>query len=146
MTREGLPTGQLQEETQELLDEYNETYDWSYNDMVDFIKKYGEEEFREYYMQYSSLIDDYGQGLVDEYIEYYFLDAIDHFEDAYSGEYQSGADFAEQLASDCGYISRDFPSWIEIDWVKTWDNTLSYDYTEIVNPNTNHVAIFNNSY
>ena len=28
MTREGLPTGQMQEETQELLDEYNETYDW----------------------------------------------------------------------------------------------------------------------
>ena len=146
MTREVLPTGQLQEETQELLDEYNETYDWSYNDMVDFIKKYGEEEFREYYMQYSSLIDDYGQGLVDEYIEYYFLDAIDHFEDAYSGEYQSGADFAEQLASDCGYILRDFPSWIEIDWQATWDNALSYDYTEIVNPDTNHVAIFNNSY
>ena len=146
MTREGLPTGQLQEETQELLDEYNETYDWSYNDMVDFIKKYGEEDFREYYVQYSSLVDDYGQGLVDQYIEDYLLDAVEHFEDAYQGEYESGADFAEQLASDCGYISRDFPSWIEIDWVKTWDNTLSYDYTEIVNPDTNQVAIFNNSY
>ena len=146
MTREGLPTGQLQEETQELHDEYNETYDWSYNDMVDFIKKYGEEDFREYYVQYSSLVDDYGQGLVDQYIEDYFLDAVEHLEDAYQGEYVSGADFAEQIASDCGYISRDFPSWIEIDWVKTWDNTLSYDYTEIVNPDTNKVAIFNNSY
>ena len=146
MTREGLPTGQLQEETQELLDEYNETYDWSYNDMVDFIKKYGEEDFREYYMQYSSLIDDYGQGLVDQYIEDHLLDAVDHFEDSYQGEYLSGADFAEQLVSDCGYIGRDIPSWIEIDWVKTWDNTLSYDYTEIVNPDNNHVAIFNNSY
>ena len=146
MTREGLPTGQLQEETQELLDEYNETYDWSYNDMVDFIKKYGEEDFREHYVQYSSLIDDYGQGLVDQYIEDYLLDAVEHFEDAYQGEYVSGADFAEQLASDCGYISRDFPSWIEIDWVKTWDNALSYDYTEIVNPDTLKFAIFNNSY
>ena len=146
MTREGLPTGQLQEETQELLDEYNETYDWSYNDMVDFIKKYGEEEFREYYMQYSSLIDDYGQGLVDEYIEYYFLDAIDHFEDAYSGEYESGADFAQEMASDMGYINNNIPSWVEIDWQATWDNALSHDYTEIVNPNSNHVAIFNNSY
>ena len=146
MTREGLPTGQMQEETQELLDEYNETYDWSYNDMVDFIKEYGEEEFREYYEQYGTLVSDYGKGLVDEYIEYYFLDAIDHFEDAYSGEYESGADFAEQIASDCGYISRDFPSWIEIDWQATWDNSLSWDYAEIVNPDTNQVAIFNNSY
>ena len=146
MTREGLPTGQLQEETQELLDEYNETYDWSYNDMVDFIKEHGEEEFREYYEKYSSLVDDYGKGVVDQYIEDYFLDAVEHLEDAYQGEYVSGADFAEQIASDCGYISRDFPSWIEIDWQATWDNALSYDYTEIVNPDTNHVAIFNNSY
>ena len=145
MTREGLPTGQLQEETQELLDEYNETYDWSYNDMVDFIKKYGEEEFREYYMQYSSLIDDYGQGLVDEYIEYYFLDAIDHFEDAYSGEYESGAQFAEQMVSDLGYVNNNIPSWVEIDWQATWDN-LSQDYSEIINPDNKRVAIFSNSY
>ena len=144
MTREGLPTGQMQEETQELLDEYNETYDWSYNDMVDFIKEYGEDKFREYYEQYSSLVDDYGQGLVDEYIECYFLDAIDHFEDAYSGEYESGAQFAEQMVSDMGYVNNNIPSWVEIDWQATWDN-LSDDYTEIIKPD-NRVAIFSNSY
>ena len=44
MTR--LSTGQMQEETQELLDEYNELYNWEYNDMVDFIKDYGEDDFR----------------------------------------------------------------------------------------------------
>ena len=144
MTREGLPTGQMQEETQELLDEYNETYDWSYNDMVDFIKDYGEDKFREYYEQYGSLVDDYGQGLVDEYIECYFLDAIDHFEDAYSGEYESGAEFAEQMVSDMGYVNNNIPSWVEIDWQATWDN-LSDDYTEIIKPD-NRVAIFSNSY
>ena len=127
-----------------LLDEYNETYDWSYNDMVDFIKKYGEEEFREYYMQYSSLIDDYGQGLVDEYIEYYFLDAIDHFEDAYQGEYESGAEFAEQIVTDCGYINNNIPSWVEIDWQATWEN-LSYDYHEIITPD-NRVVILSHNY
>ena len=145
MTREVFPTGKLQEETQELLDEYNETYDWSYNDMVDFIKAHGEEDFREYYEQYGSLVDDYGQGLVDEYIECYFLDAIDHFEDAYSGEYESGAEFAEQMVSDMGYVNNNIPSWVEIDWQSTWDN-LSQDYTEIINPDNNRVAIFSNSY
>ena len=144
MTREGLPTGQMQEETQELLYEYNETYDLSYNDMVDFIKAHGEEDFREYYEQYGSLVDDYGQGLVDEYIECYFLDAIDHFEDAYSGEYESGAEFAEQMVSDMGYVNNNIPSWVEIDWQATWDN-LSDDYTEIIKPD-NRVAIFSNSY
>ena len=144
MTREGLPTGQMQEETQELLDEYNETYDWSYNDMVDFIKEYGEDKFREYYEQYETLVSDYGRGLVDEYIEYYFLDAIDHFEDAYSGEYESGAQFAEQMVSDMGYVNNNIPSWVEIDWQATWDN-LSDDYTEIIRPD-NRVVIFSNSY
>ena len=49
MTRQGLPTGQMEQETQELLDEYNELYCWEYNDMVDFIKEYGEKKFRDYY-------------------------------------------------------------------------------------------------
>ena len=59
----------------------------------------------------------------------------------YQGQYNSGADFAEQIASDCGYISKDMPSWIHIDWQKTWDNSLSYDYTELIGGH-----IFNNNY
>ena len=141
MTRQGLPTGQMQEETQELLDEYNEEYCWEYNDMVDFIKEHGEKDFREYYEEYNRLVDDYGQNLVDEFIEDFDVSTIENFEDMYQGQYNSGADFAEQIASDCGYITRDLPSWIEIDWQKTWDNALSYDYTELIGGH-----IFNNNY
>ena len=50
MTR--LATGQMQEETQELLDEYNTLYCWEYNDMCDFIENHSEEEFREHYETY----------------------------------------------------------------------------------------------
>ena len=140
MTRQGLPTGQMEQETQELLDEYNEEYCWEYNDMVDFIKEHGEKDFREYYEEYNRLVDDYGQNLVDGFIEDFDVSTIENFEDMYQGQYNSGADFAEQIASDCGYITRDLPSWIEIDWQKTWDNALSYDYTQI------GYAIFNDSY
>ena len=132
MTRQGLPTGQMQEETKELLDEYNETYCWEYNDMVDFIKEYSEEEFVHHYETYNRLCEDYGQNLVDEFIEDFDVSTIENFEDMYQGQYNSGADFAEQIATDCGYITRDLPSWIEIDWQKTWDNALSYDYTELI--------------
>ena len=130
MIREALPTGQFEEETKELLDEYNELYDWEYNDMVDFIKEHGEKDFREYYETYNRICEDYGKELVDEYIEIYNTNGIDYFEDAYQGEYKSGAEFAEQISSDCGYINDNIPSWIEIDWESTWEN-LSYDYTEI---------------
>ena len=43
------PTGQMQEETQELLDHYNNLYNWDYNEMCHFIENYSEEEFRKYY-------------------------------------------------------------------------------------------------
>ena len=141
MTR--LATGQMQEETQQTLDEYNELYNWEYNDMCDFIENYGETEFLTYYETYHRLVDDYGQNLVDEFAENFDVDSVDHFEDIYQGQYDSGADFAKQIATDCGYIKSyqgDLPSWIEIDWEKTWDN-LSYDYTELIGGH-----IFNNNY
>ena len=129
MTREGLPTGQMQEETKELLDEYNEEYCWEYNDMVDFIKEYGETMFLTHYETYHRLVDDYGQELVDEFAEHFDVDSIEHFEESYQGQYNSGAEFAEQLAVDCCEVPSNLSSWIEIDWKASWDN-LDYDYTE----------------
>ena len=80
----------------------------------EFIENHGEDYFLTYYEKYEELVREYDQNLIDE--------------------------FAEMIASDCGYVSRDMPSWIEIDWQKTWDNALSYDYTQI------GYAIFNDSY
>ena len=124
------PTGQMDELTQEKLDDYNTLYCWEYNDMCDFIENYSEEEFREHYETYNRLVDDYGQNLVDEFIENYDVSTLENFEDMYQGQYdRGGAGFAEQLAIDCGMVSTGI-SWVEIDWEKSWDN-LSYDYTEI---------------
>ena len=128
MTREGLPTGQMQEETQELLDEYNELYNWEYNDMVDFIKKYGEDDFINNYEKYNQFVYDYGQEVVDEFMEDY---DIENFEDMYQGQYESGAEFAEQICQDCGYISNNIPHWIVIDWERTWEANLRHDYIQL---------------
>ena len=43
------------------------------------------------------------------------------------GQYENGAEFAQQLAEDCCEVPRDMSSWIEIDWEASWDR-LSYDY------------------
>ena len=143
MTRQGLPTGQMQEETKELLDEYNEEYCWEYNDMVDFIKEHSEEEFVHHYETYNRLCEDYGQNLVDEFIEDFDLSTIENFEDMYQGQWDSGGQFAKSICEDCGDIPRNIPSWIEsaIDWEKVWDNGLSYDYTELIGGH-----IFNSNY
>ena len=123
-------TGQMQELTQEKLDDYNTLYCWEYNDMCDFIENHSEEEFIEHYETYNRLVDDYGQNLIDEFIENYDVSTLENFEDMYQGQYdRGGAEFAEQLAIDCGMVSTGI-SWVEIDWDKSWDN-LSYDYTEI---------------
>ena len=126
----------LSEETLELLDE---VYDGGL--AHEFIENHGENYFLTYYEKYEELVKEYGQNLIDEFAEEFDVDSVDHFEDMYQGQYNSGADFAEQIATDCGYITRDLPSWIEIDWQKTWDNALSYDYTELSDGH-----IFNNNY
>ena len=128
MTRQGLPTGQMEQETQELLDEYNELYCWEYNDMVDFIKEYGEKKFRDYYEDYYRAVDDLGEDIVNAFIEVFYIESIGSIEESYQGQ-MSGAEFAEQIASDYGYVRGNLPSWIEIDWKASWDN-LSYDYCE----------------
>ena len=126
------PTGQMDELTQEKLDDYNTLYCWEYNDMCDFIENHSEEEFVEHYETYNRLVDDYGHNLIDEFIENYDVSTLENFEDMYQGQYdRGGAGFAEQLAIDCGMVSTGI-SWVEIDWEKSWDN-LSYDYSEIGN-------------
>ena len=128
MTRQGLPTGQMEQETQELLDEYNELYCWEYNDMVDFIKEYGEKKFRDYYEDYYRAVDDLGEDIVNAFIEVFYIESIGNIEESYQGQ-MSGEEFAKQIASDYGYVREDLPSWIEIDWEESWDN-LSYEYCE----------------
>ena len=127
MTRQGLPTGQMEQETQELLDEYNESYCWEYNDMVDFIKEYGEKKFRDYYEDYYRAIEDLGEDIVNAFIEVFYIESIGNIEESYQGQ-MSGAEFAESIAIDCGMVSTGI-SWVEIDWKASWDN-LSYDYCE----------------
>ena len=55
--RKGMPTGKMEEETRELLDYFNELYNWSYNDMVDYIIEHGEKKFRDYYSTFYSEVD-----------------------------------------------------------------------------------------
>ena len=48
-------------------------------------------------------------------------------------------DYLDELLEDCGYLPKDLPSWIKIDWQATYNN-MKEGYTEIeLNGNTFYV-------
>ena len=65
--------------------------------------------------------------------------AGDNFEDGvYLIEEDDFEDFLEQDLEDCGYIPKDFPTWIEIDW-KATANNVKQDYLEVEFRGTNYL-------
>ena len=93
-----------------------------------FIKEYGEKNFFYYYEEYVQLIEDYSEEAVLAFLENEDISCLSSFSEAYMGEWESGAEFAQNIAEDCGDIGRNMASWIEIDWKASWEN-LEYDYS-----------------
>ena len=125
---EDVEMSEYRAETQELIDELVDDGN-EIEVLEDFIKEHGETYFLTYIEDYLQAIDDYNEEVVESFLEIFDIDSIGSLSDAYMGQYDSGADFAQNIAEDCGEVPRDMPSWIEIDWKSSWDN-LSYDYTE----------------
>lgn len=71
------------------------------------------------------LIEDYDVDAIKSFIEVFGIEALPSFEDAYQGEYDSGADFAEHFVTDV--YAMDVPAFVDIDWEGTWAN-LRHDY------------------
>ena len=117
----------------ELVDDGNDA-----DDLQAFIDEHGKSNFTDYIEEYLQAVDQYGEDAVAAFLDIFDIESIGSFSDAYQGEYDDGASFAESLVNDC--YSIDMPSWVEVDWQKTWDNALSYDYSE----SDGH--IFNNNF
>ena len=118
------------EETQTQIEEFLEnTFGWDEDELVGFIEIYGEEKFKLYFEEYADMVDDIGIGVVESFLDNFDIADISSCRDAYQGQYNNGAEFAEQLAIDCCEVPREMSSWIEIDWKASWDN-LDYDYVE----------------
>jgi antirestriction protein len=82
-------------------------------------------------------IPDLDEKLFEE-IDSEGIETVEQFEDAYAGKFESEADFAEQLCSDCGYLEEsNLPNFIanHIDWQAVWDRELTHDYTFIEHNN-----------
>ena len=99
------------------------------DEMKEFIETHGNSDFLCYYEDYARMVDEYDQETVAAFLEEFDLMDVEYLRDAYMGHYGSGEEFAENFVSDMGYIVTDLPYWIAIDWEKTWDDGLSWDYT-----------------
>jgi hypothetical protein len=110
--------------SQETVDKIEELIADSYGleDIVDFIDKYSEAEFRNHYQTYVENGEEYSYEAVDAFIEEFGLHSLvgDNFQDSYRGQYDSKADYAESYVSDCYVV--DLPSFLEIDWEASFNN------------------------
>jgi len=96
-------------------------------DMFDFINQYGNDSFLKFYEQYVQNGEDYCYEAVDAFIDEFGIECIEHFSDAYHGSYDSEKEFAEEFVNDCwDFKLNDTP--IVVDWQKTWDCNLQYDF------------------
>ena len=118
------------EETQTQIEEFLEnTFGWDEDELVDFVERFGEEKFKLYFEEYADMVDDIGNDVVEAFLDVFDIENVSSCRDAYMGRYESGAEFAQSIAEDCGDVPRGMSSWIEIDWEASWDN-LTYDYVE----------------
>ena len=82
-----------------------------------------------YWDEFKTISIEFFRELID-----YGIESLEQFEDSYQGQYQSGAEFAEQISEECGYLSdTNLPIWIQnhIDWETVWSNELRFDYFEV---------------
>ena len=111
---------------QEILDSFLENFP-HYEEMTESFEdiRFEEEE-----------IESWKEYFEDELKE---IEEIDDVENELGSEFEYGVtlvdvddweEYVEELLEDIGYIPKDFPSWIEIDWEATANN-VKVDYTEV---------------
>ena len=129
--KDTIKIGQDVEMTDSVTELFNELVDDGHDadDLQAFIDEHGKSKFVDYIEEYLQAVDEYNEEVVESFLEIFYIDSIGSLSDAYMGQYDSGAEFAQNLAEDCGDVPRGMSSWIEIDWKASWDN-LDYDYTE----------------
>ena len=129
--KDTIKIGEDLEMTDSVTELFNELVDDGHDadELQAFIDEYGKSQFVDYIEEYLQAVDEYNEEVVESFLEIFDIESIGSLSESYQGQYDSGAEFAEQLAQDCCEVPRDMSSWIEIDWEASWEN-LTYDYVE----------------
>ena len=98
--------------------------DFQKEDILSYWERFKDLEFiREFFQA----VEEFGETVVDSFIDIWSIDDIEHIEDAFNGYAESEAQFTEELVGDC-YHTGDLPYWVSIDWRHTWDSALRFDF------------------
>lgn len=98
------------------------------DDVRDFVETHGVKAMLEgHYETWAEFDDCYDQEAIEAFVEEFGIENVAHFEDAYHGQYEGEADFAEAFYSDTE--STQLPEWVVIDWQASFDRNLYYDFT-----------------
>jgi hypothetical protein len=98
------------------------------DDVRDFVEVYGSKALLEgHYETWAEIDESFDQDAIEAFVEEFGIENIEHFENAYSGVYESEEQFAEEYFTECMDVQ--IPEGIVVDWEQTWDCNLRYNYS-----------------
>jgi len=74
---------------------------------------------------YTEACDEWTLHVVDAFIEIWDIDDVEHVGDAFYGHFESIEEFVDDYMDQVGH---DVPSWLAIDYDRTWDSALRFDF------------------
>jgi hypothetical protein len=95
------------------------------DDILEFIDNNSEADFISYYEDYCTVGENIGYDVVDAFVNHHGISNSEYAEDAFRGVYHSEEDFAEQYY---GEVYGEVPGFLVVDWEKTWNSSLSYEF------------------
>jgi len=136
-------------DTRDLIEERNDLKQQILDSFLETFEHYAEqtETFEDILFEEEE-IQSWKEGFEDELKEIEEIDTLEDEINSYAGDnFDDGVylidaddfeDFVEQDLEDLGYIPKDFPTWIEIDWRATANN-VQQDYSEVEFRGTNYL-------
>ena len=121
--------------SKEVVEKIEELSEYSYelDELIDFVDTYGEDKF-EYVEAYLDAINNIGiddaKEVIDNYVDSNGIEYVEGVDELYMGNYQSVEEFIDELE----LIDYDIPSWLVIDYERTWDSAIRFDYEKIDDP------------
>ena len=118
---------------EQILDDFNDRFNTELDDF-DEIETYLNDEASENIDEEER--DNFKSYWEDELVQIIEIDKVEY---EVGSEFKYGCtlieeddfeDYVKDMLIDCGYISKDFPTWIEIDWEATAEN-VRQDYSEL---------------